>query len=208
MVMPRQREKWSTPIVMIGCAFAAFILLTILVTAHAGTLLRADAAVSSAAWRFAVVHPVWLDVMRAVTTTGSTVVLWPATAILCGVLLVRRRPRQAGFVAAGMVVTLAVRLLLVTLIARPRPADRLAAAHGWSFPSGHTTASATFAMILALICRRLWISVLATAWAVTVGLSRVALVVHWPSDVLGGWLLVLTLVPTIHGVVFARWRPR
>jgi undecaprenyl-diphosphatase len=146
--------------------------------------------------------------MRAFTTTGSTIVLWPATAILCGVLLARRRPRQAGFVAAGMVVTLTVRLLLVTLIARPRPADRLAPAAGWSFPSGHTTASATFALILALICRRLWISVAATAWAVTVGVSRVALVVHWPSDVLGGWLLVLTLVPTIHGVVFARWRRR
>ncbi len=208
MVMPRQREKQSAPIAVIGCACAAFILLTILVTTHAGTLLRVDATVSSGAWHFAVAHPVWLDVMRTFTTTGSTLVLWPATAILCGVLLARRQPRQAAFVAAGMVVTQTVRLILVTLIARPRPADRLAVARGWSFPSGHTTASATFALILALTCRRLWISVVAAAWAATVGLSRVALVVHWPSDVLGGWLLALTLVPTIHAVVLARWRPR
>lgn len=195
-------------IVLLGSASAAFILLSILVITHVGALLQADAALSADAWRFAVAHPVWLDVMRAVTTTGSTTVLWPATAILTGVLLARRRIREAGFVAAGMIVTLSVRLLLVTLIARPRPADRLAAASGWSFPSGHTTASATFALILALVCRRLWVSIVVAAWAATVGLSRVALVVHWPSDVLGAWLLVLALVPAIHSVAFTRWRAR
>jgi undecaprenyl-diphosphatase len=100
-------------------------------------------------------------------------------------------------------VTLVIRLLLVNAIHRPRPVDRLAPAAGWSFPSGHTTASATAALIAVLVCwslvRRRSIRVvvagLVAGWAVAVGISRVALVVHWPSDVVGGWLLVLAIVP-------------
>jgi undecaprenyl-diphosphatase len=81
----------------------------------------------------------------------------------------------------------------------------LAPAAGWAFPSGHTTASAAVALITVLVCwsmlrrrvSRVVLAGLAGAWAVAVGVSRVALVVHWPSDVAGGWLLVLAVVPMI-----------
>jgi undecaprenyl-diphosphatase len=143
--------------------------------------------------------------MSAVTVTASTTVLVPAAAVGCLVLIVARRLRRAVFVAVALAVTLATRLLLVAAIARPRPTNRLSAASGWSFPSGHSTASATTALILVVVCLplirprwgRLLLVTVVTAWAVAVGVSRVALVVHWPSDVLGAWALALAVVPLL-----------
>ena len=60
-----------------------------------------------------------------------------------------------------------------------------------SFPSGHATnAMATYllaALLIAQIRRSLWVA-LAIGVAATIGASRILLGVHWPSDVIGGWL--------------------
>jgi membrane-associated phospholipid phosphatase len=85
-----------------------------------------------------------------------------------------------------------------TLIGRARPpmADWAGPAGGASFPSGHTTAATLFAFACAwaLTSRvrpgwpRLLIFTAATCYAVVVGWSRIWLGVHWPTDVLAGWL--------------------
>jgi undecaprenyl-diphosphatase len=184
-------------------AAIAFLGLTIALLAHSRPLVRLDNAISEAALHTALAHPLWRSTMAAVTTTGSTAVLGPIAAVGCLVLLWRRRLRAAAFVAVTLPGTLVIRLILVNAIHRPRPADRLGASSGWSFPSGHTTASGAAALIAVLVCWslirrrgiRLAITGLAAGWAAAVGISRVALVVHWPSDVVGGWLLVLVVVP-------------
>jgi undecaprenyl-diphosphatase len=190
-------------------AAVGFLLLTAAVLAQAGPMLRSDAAISAAAHRTALAHPMWLSLLRTVTASGSTAVLTPIVVLGCAVLLGFRRWRPVVFVAIAMPVTLLLRLVIMEGVARPRPADRLAGAAGWSYPSGHTAASATVALIAVLICwpllTRRWsrvvLAVLAAAWAVAVGYSRVGLVVHWPSDVLGSWLLVTALVPAIAAVL-------
>lgn len=164
-------------------------------------LFSFDAAVSAAALRIALAHPLWRSTMSVVTVTGSSVVLGPIAVVSC-LMLWRRRPRAAAFIALAFPGTLVIRLLLVNTIQRPRPVNHLAPAIGWSFPSGHTTAAATAALITTLVCWslvrrrsvRMVIAFLAAGWAVTVGVSRVALVVHWPSDVVGGWLLTMAVV--------------
>jgi undecaprenyl-diphosphatase len=204
--MPRSLDRTSavrSNVLTAGGAAVAFLALALAVLAHFRPLLRFDAALSDAALRAALDHPLWRSFMGAVTLTGGTGVLGPIAAVGCLILLWRRRLRAAVFVAVTLPVTLEIRLLLVNAINRPRPEHRLAAAAGWSFPSGHTTASAAAALIAVLVCwslaRRRWIRVvvacLAAGWTLAVGISRVALVVHWPSDVVGGWLLVLAVVP-------------
>lgn len=189
----------------VAAAGVAFVLLTVAVVAGFAPLLRLDVAVSEAAHRAALAQPAWRSAMYGITVTGGTTGIEVGAAAGCLVLLWRRRWRQALFVVVALSVTLLLRLIVVNAVARPRPADRLAPAAGWSFPSGHTTASATAALIAIIVVwpllharwSRIVLCCVAGGWAVAVGISRVALVVHWPSDVVGGWLLVVSVVPAI-----------
>jgi membrane-associated phospholipid phosphatase len=197
--------KRRTALLVAATAALAFLLLTAAVLGHWPGLPHLDAAISGAAHRFALAHPLWRATMSAITHTGSTAYLGPVAAVTCLALLRWRRRRQAAFVAVTSLVTVWARLLIVNAVARPRPAGWLTSASGWSFPSGHSTAAATAALIAVLIGwpllsrrrDRLILAGAAAAWAVAVGVSRVALTVHWPSDVLGAWLLVAVLSPVL-----------
>lgn len=139
-----------------------------------------------------------------VTSTGSGPVAY-ALAAASGAVARGRARWWTGAVLAVVCLALveALRLGISTALARPRPprADWAYHAGGYAFPSGHTTTSSVVAALtlVALVRRgpRTWVRWTAgcsvVGWALCVGLSRVYLGVHWPTDVLGGWLLVLTL---------------
>ncbi|MFR0354389.1 phosphatase PAP2 family protein [Streptomyces sediminimaris] len=117
---------------------------------------------------------VWLAWRRSAWWTA----LWLAAAVAAGLLL------QQGLKAA---------------VDRPRPVwrDPVDSAHYAAFPSGHAmTATLVCGLLLWLLHRygagrALWRTALTLALVsvVGVGLTRVWLGVHWPSDVVGGWLL-------------------
>jgi undecaprenyl-diphosphatase len=200
-----RRIRPNRAAIVIGCSAAAFVLLALAVAGKAAPLLWSDSWVSDRAHTLAIAHPLWRSAMAAVTVTGSFAVIGPLGVAGCAILLAIGRRRQAAFAALALTVTPLLRLLVLALIARPRPSGQLAPAANYSFPSGHTTASATAALVLVMVCwpmlrtrrNRIMLAVAAGVWALLVGVSRVALVVHWPSDVVGAWLFTVAMVLTV-----------
>ncbi len=74
------------------------------------------------------------------------------------------------------------------------------AAQGYSFPSGHSSSSATAYGTIAYVIRKKWVTISMVILALLVGCSRFCLGVHYPTDVLCGWLLgtaVVFLLPLV-----------
>jgi len=124
--------------------------------------------------------------------------------VVCVLLLpfVRRKPELVwSTLLSWLLVTLSVQGLKF-LLNTPRPLEGLSANDfqiigarymSKSFPSGHTATAAMFAATFCLFFRQKWIRALVVLLAVMIGLSRIAMGLHWPMDVLvgftGGWLL-------------------
>ena len=151
------------------------------------------------------------QVMKIVTTLGgSSVVVLLILAALLLPLLARLR-REALFLFLVPAGAGALNVLLKGVFQRPRPDlfPHLVAVDSSSFPSGHTMSAAALAAALIVLAWRTpwrWPVVAAgTIYAVGVGLSRVYLGVHFPSDVIAGWALVIAWTTVIWLAVF--WWP-
>jgi undecaprenyl-diphosphatase len=137
--------------------------------------------------------------MRVFTTLGSAFVVVP---LLLAVGLLARRARGSwrplGFLAVPVVGATLTSTVIKLLVARPRPVSgALVHALGYAFPSGHSTTGAVAWLSSAVVlgsltrstARRVVISAVAAVVVMLIGVSRVYLGVHAPTDVLGGWAL-------------------
>ncbi|HEX4738837.1 MAG TPA: phosphatase PAP2 family protein [Allosphingosinicella sp.] len=142
-----------------------------------------------------------------VTRLGNAYILLPLSLAALIVIALRRGRRSAllylVLVLSGRALVEAQKDLIGRL--RPDPAGRLDAVTSFSFPSAHAANSMVawlgFALIVAPPRYRPAAVAAALALAMLVGLTRLVLAVHWPSDVIGGWafgaawtLLLLRLV--------------
>lgn len=130
---------------------------------------------------------------EAWTHLGDTLVLMVATVAVVAWFLLHREPHTARRFLVTMVITWGLILALKLLVARERPPGAMDT--GFSYPSGHTTGSLVFFPLLARL-HRAPRGVEASMWLLgaTLGISRLALGVHYVSDVVGGWLLAASIV--------------
>ncbi|WP_332674569.1 phosphatase PAP2 family protein [Aromatoleum sp.] len=157
-----------------------------------------DSAILAALGVTGDIGPPWLQAAaRDVTALGSFPVLGLVVLAVGVFLILAQKRRTAAFVIVATVSGALVSSLLKHIFSRPRPdlfphGDYVVSA---SFPSGHAMISAlvylTLGALLARIVprRRLKLYVMTVALILTllIGMSRVYLGVHWPTDVLAGW---------------------
>lgn len=134
--------------------------------------------------------------------------------------------------AACVVTSVGMYELLKHLIKRPRPSSLLwlCQEHGFSFPSGHTLNNTVFWVVFASLLGYYFLTggkslplykkdrstvvypkkkgvaillrILIIAWPLIIGMSRILVGVHWPSDVIGSLLLSVVLIETGYSILF------
>ena len=194
-------------------AFAALALL-----AHRAAYFGWD--VAAAQWLQRLPVPGLPGVMRFISYFGNGWHPFALTTAMCLLLLVRGwRTEAAGLLLSAGGGSL-INTLVKLLIARPRPVATLVTIdrvrHTLSFPSGHVTFYvcyfgflffAAYAVLPQGSRTRRLVLTLAALPVLTVGLSRVYLGEHWPSDALGAYLLSgLWLATAVH--LYQKWKQR
>lgn len=138
---------------------------------------------------------------RDLTALGGSTVITLMVGFVTIFLLLRRQWKSAAFVVAAVFGGLVLSLVLKWFFDRARPDlfEHHSLTSTSSFPSGHSTNAAVTYLTLAILVAKLVKSTSMKAYILAagllvpllVGLSRIFVGVHWPSDVLGGWLIGL-----------------
>ncbi len=167
-----------------------------------GTIDRAGLGLAHA-WRS---EP--LDVlMQGVTWLGSLLALVPLALSVAGWLAWQRRWREAAFISLALLGSSILGHVTKLIVARPRPdlfPAWLPMPADWSYPSVHAMQITALAIALFLVMphRRVVWAVLLGMLVLWVGVSRIYLQVHFPSDVIAGSLVAMSWVGGLRVVMF------
>lgn len=202
-------------VLLVSVPVALLVGLLVLAVEASWTPLRnLDRYVADTLHGQALGHPALVRAMVLVSDVGSPTVMRVAVTLLAVVLFLRGARRLALWTAATMISGAVIDEVLKVAIDRARPVfpQPVASAPGPSFPSGHaltaTIGAGVFLLVLLpLVPRRARLAAWLPAALIplAVGYSRIALGVHWTSDVLGGWLLGVGLL-TGTTAAFETWR--
>lgn len=139
------------------------------------------------------------EAMRDMTALGGVTVVTLVTLVGALAFLFHRKPRHAAILGGTVLAANVASEGLKLFYHRPRPdlVPHGSYVYSASFPSGHSTLSAAMYLTLAMLVASLephrrskvMAYVLAGGLVLAIGISRVYLGVHWPSDVLAGWSL-------------------
>jgi undecaprenyl-diphosphatase len=161
-------------------------------------------------------HSDLTGIMRAITWLGSPLVLDVVFAVALLTLLLTRSWREVLFLALASPGIVLMVQTMKAIVDRTRPSGvHLSYAAGPSWPSGHASSSAAlFGAIVLIALGTRTLTHRAASWAVrilvglllaAIGLSRVYLGVHYPTDVLAAWLLVIVWLTLLERTLGHRW---
>lgn len=179
-----------------------------------GPLVGVDTSAANHLHEWVRDHPALVDALRVVSFLGSPpwfYVIVTAAAVYC---FVRKHTRLVVYLAVTTLVGGFIDTVVKVVVDRDRPSleSPVASAHGQSFPSGHSMTStvaygALLLVFLPVVPKRVrWPLVgAAVVLVLLIGFSRLALGVHYISDVLGGYVLGLAWL-TAMTAAFSIWR--
>ncbi|MFT8400382.1 MAG: phosphatase PAP2 family protein [Lentilactobacillus diolivorans] len=157
-------------------------------------------------------QPSQISLFKWLALSGSPVVTTIAIIGIAGWLLHRNQPILSLIAVTTIVGGDILTLFIKEAIQRPRPAFELVRESGFSFPSGHVFGATILAILIwqLLIPRigriqfKLFFLLLLIYWVGLVAISRIYLQVHFPSDVIGGFVLAQAWWQTVK-MGYLRW---
>ena len=183
-------------------SFVAFVVLAAIVNG-AGPLAFDDRMTS-----FVKGLPIPFEAWLRITDLGGPILI-PIGIATVVALLLQHRSRMAVISGLALLGASVWTQFVKVAVERARPAGAvLLGVEGFSFPSGHALNSTVTYGLLALLVSRTrwptWMRAVLVAMLITlpvlVGLSRVAIGVHYPTDVVGGWLAGIAVVAGVASV--------
>lgn len=143
-------------------------------------------------------NPVILNIMKFISFIGSYKFLIPAVGFVIIISIINKRYFISKFLLVNVLGSFIFNYLLKGIFQRIRPQDfMLAEQSGLSYPSGHSMV--TMSMYLAIVYlltrkernprKKKKVYIIASIFIALMGISRIYLGVHWPTDVIGGFIM-------------------
>ena len=190
-------NKTKNIIKWILCAITAILAIVITINVKNGKILELDLNI----YKFFsenIINDKLTPIVKVITHVGGAKIVFVLTVL--AIILIKGLKNKL-FLLTGIVGTAGLNVVLKHIIQRERPnINRLIPEKGYSFPSGHSMMSMAFyGMLIFLIFKYVkntalkWtLIVILTILLSTIGITRIYLGVHYPSDVIGGFLVSLT----------------
>lgn len=190
-------NKTKNIIKWILCAITAILAIVVTINVKNGRILELDLNI----YKFFsenVINDKLTPIVKVITHIGGAKIVFVLTVL--AIILIKGLKNKL-FLLTGIVGTAGLNVVLKHIVQRERPnINRLIPEKGYSFPSGHSMMSMAFyGMLIFLIFKYVkntalkWtLIVILTILLSTIGITRIYLGVHYPSDVIGGFLVSLT----------------
>ena len=190
-------NKTKNIIKWILCSITAILAIVITINVKNGRILELDLNI----YKFFsenIINDKLTPIVKIITHIGGAKIVLVLTVV--AIILIKGLKNKL-FLLTGIVGTAGLNVVLKHIVQRERPnINRLIPEKGYSFPSGHSMMSMAFyGMLIFLIFKYVkntalkWtLIVILTILLSTIGITRIYLGVHYPSDVIGGFVVSLT----------------